>query len=154
MGRSILSIVVGYIVTIVFVMISFGIAFVVLSKNGMYKEGSYEVSTMWLLVSFALGLIAAILGGVVCALIAPAARRAGTIKAFAAVILVAGILFAIPKFTKDQSTPPPPRTGQETLQELASNSREPRIATILNPIIGAIGVLIGGSLVRRKPPAP
>jgi hypothetical protein len=94
------------------------------------------------------GLIAGILGGWVCAIIARTKRGA---NALAIVVLALGLLMAIPAFLAEPVTEP--RGSDVSSMDAMMKAQTPPWITVVNPIIGAIGVLIGASL-RRPPAAP
>jgi len=49
---------------------TFSIAFLMTGTTAAFEEGSYDVTVLWLIVSFVLGFVAAVNGGLVCAGIA------------------------------------------------------------------------------------
>ncbi|MBM4109337.1 MAG: hypothetical protein FJ255_11125 [Phycisphaerae bacterium] len=75
MGRAILAVIVGYIVMAAVVFGLFTGAYPLLGADGAFKPNSWEVSTTWLAASFALGLIAAVMGGLVCGAGRPGAAQ-------------------------------------------------------------------------------
>ena len=79
MGRAIVSVVLGYVMMAATVFFTFTAAYLIMGADGSFKPGTYEVSALWLIVSFVLSFVAAVLGGYVCALIAKSLRtkRAG-----------------------------------------------------------------------------
>jgi hypothetical protein len=92
------------------------------------------------------GILAAIIGGWVCALIA---RSFGAAKVLALVVIVLGLALAIPTFI--ENPPTEPRTADVSSSDAMMRAQTPQWIAVVNPVIGAIGVLIGASL--RKPRA-
>ncbi|HJZ59841.1 MAG TPA: hypothetical protein VKE74_33170, partial [Gemmataceae bacterium] len=87
MGRAISSVVVGYAAMFAAIFLAFSGLYLLLGQDLSFRPGSYEPSVLWTVVSFALGVGAA-LGGYVCARIA---RTATPPK-----VLVIGLVSAVP----------------------------------------------------------
>src|SRR5262245_36344681 len=107
MGRAILSVVVGYVAMFAAIFLTFSGLYLLLGQDLSFRPGTYEPSVLWTGVSFALGVGAAVLGGYVCARIA---RTATPPKVLAGVVLVIGLLSALPVL-KAADTPAEERTG-------------------------------------------
>jgi hypothetical protein len=114
-----------------------------LGAEGAFLPGSYEVSATWLVISFVLGLIAAVLGGYVCASIAKNSRAPIIL---AGIVLVLGLLLAIPVLTTPGEAGLQARDGNVGNLEAMQKARQPGWVAIVNPIVGAIGVMIGARL--------
>ena len=97
--------------------------------------------------AFLLLFMGAMLGGVVCALVA---RQAKGPKILAVAVLILGLAFAIPILTQSGATPAEPRPNALSMSEAMSNAQQPVWAALLNPLLGAIGVLIGAGLVAKR----
>ena len=147
MVRAILSVIVGYIVVFVVVFAAFTVIFLAMGPDRAFQPGTYQVSTMWIVIGIGVGLVAAILGGAVCALMA---RTATPPKVLAAIALVLGLLLAVPVFMDAGATTPTTRPATVSNMEAMMNAREPKISAILDPFIGAVGVLIGAAMARKK----
>ena len=149
MLRAILSVIVGYIVMCVFVFGSFTAAMFVLGVDRTYKPGVWDVSVTWIVISSVLGLIAALLGGLVSAVIAETAKPP---RVLALIVLILGALMAVPAlFMKSEA--PPARTADVSPLEAMQYSQTPPVAALLNPIIGCVGVLIGARLIKKNAPS-
>lgn len=144
MLRTIGGVIVGYVVMFLLVFVIFSLAYLSLGADGAFKPGLYEVSSLWLVISFAVGLIAAIAGGFVCALIAQNTKAS---LALAGLVLVLGLLSAIPVLTANDNRPQI-RTASVGNMEAMMNARQPSWVALLNPLIGAIGVLFGARLKK------
>lgn len=145
MGRAIGSVVVGYLIIALFVFVTFSIAYLILGPEGSYQPGTYEVSAIWIGLSIVLSFAAAVLGGWATARIA---RSAVPPKVLAGLVLVLGLVMA---FMTDTPETPAVRTAAPTVWEAAGQSQQPGWLLYLNPLIGLVGVLIGGALVRHAP---
>ncbi len=147
MLRSIVSVVVGYIALAVVLMITMSVAFMAMGVERAFKPGSWDTSTMWAGTSLALGLVAAILGGLVCVAIA---KRPKPPIVLAGILLALGVAVAVYETTRTKPDPTP-RTANASPMEARRNARQPAWVAWSNPIIGFVGVLIGSRLVARKP---
>lgn len=145
MGRAILAVIVGYIVMAAMVFGLFTGAYLLLGADGAFKPNSWEVSTTWLAASFVLGLIAAVMGGLVCSAIA---RRTGPVLGLIIVVLVLGAVSALMQLSKE--APQGDRPSTLSNFEAMTHARMPMSSAILNPLIGAAGVFLGGRMVKPK----
>jgi len=145
MSSKILSVIVGYIVMVAFIMGSFWVLYAILGAEQSYLPETYDASKRWIVATFILGLIAAIIAGFVCKLIS---RSGGTIKVFAGIVLVLGVIFGVMVMMKERHNKV--RSADVSFSEAMEVSQAPVWVGFVNPIIGAIGVLIGGSLRKEK----
>jgi uncharacterized membrane protein YeaQ/YmgE (transglycosylase-associated protein family) len=131
---------------------TFTAAYAFLGQEGAFRPGSYQVSGTWILLSCVLGFVAAAVGGLVCNEIAPGNRAPA---ALGLVVLVLGLLLAIPMVIAS-GDPVPERQGVVGNLEAMNSAREPAWIALLNPVLGAVGVLVGSRLLRRRggQPAP
>jgi hypothetical protein len=147
MMRAIGGVILGYIAMAVAVMITLTVAYLVLGLDGSFKEGSWDASMTWLIVSGVLGLAAAIVGGLVCTLIS---RGGKAPMVLAGIVLVLGLLMALPIVMAEDDPASHVRTGDANNWEAMSNAKQPAANALLTPIIGAVGVMIGAGLKRNK----
>jgi ABC-type Na+ efflux pump permease subunit len=147
MGRIIGGVIVGYLAMVAFVFLTFTLAYFGMGADGAFLEGTFEVSTLWIVTSIVLGFLAAILGGMICVMIA---RQEKAAKILALVVLLLGIAFAIPAFT--QPATPGIRVDTEEANSVMAmqNGHQPPWIAIVNPLIGAVGVMVGGCLRRKR----
>jgi ABC-type transport system involved in multi-copper enzyme maturation permease subunit len=144
MLKTVGGVIVGYLVMFFLVFILFSAAYLAMGANGAFQPGSYEVTPLWLVASFVLSLVVAIVGGFVCGRIAPNSKAP---VALAGLVIVLGLLLAIPTLMATD-TRPTTRDANVGNLEAMTNARQPSWVAFLNPVIGAIGVMIGA---RRKP---
>lgn len=147
MLRSILGVIVGYISLGVVLFLLFTIAWLILGPDGSYKPASWEVSTTWLIMSFAVGLVAAIVGGIVCMLIA---RNMTAVWVMCAILLLLSAVEVIGTLATTDDAVSEPRPDEVKMMDAMAHAEQPTIAYIVNPILGVIGVVIGAKMVRRK----
>ena len=146
MGRTIVGIIVGYITMFVLVFLTFTCVFLLMGTEWSFKPNSFDASKRWIVMSLVANLIIGIIGGLVCAIIAKGGK-APTILAL--VVFVLGLLLAIPSLMARQANANLVRTGTVTQTEAMQKAREPIWVPFTFPIIGAVGVLIGGKLKKK-----
>ena len=145
MLRTVGAVILGYLVMAFLVFALFTSAYAMLGADGAFRPGSYDVSAAWILVSVVVGLVAALAGGWVARKIA---RSWQGPRALAVLVLVLG--FTMVGFALAVDRPAPaPRTGAPTNTEAMQEARTPTWMMILNPLIGAFGVLVGGRALGR-----
>ncbi len=146
MLRLIGSAVLGYIAIAATVFGGLSAAFVVLGPDRAFQPGAFTVSALWIITIFAIGLTASVLGGWVSRAIA---RTATGPYALAVLVLVLGVAMAVAS-----TFVAPPDTGLRAAGmspfEAMQSARTPLWAQLVNPIIGAIAVLIGGDALRPR----
>ena len=108
-----------------------------------FKPGVYDVTAGWLVLMFIVSIVAALIGGKVCALIAKSPKA---IFGLAGLVLILGLLSAIPALGASSSEPKA-RSGDVSNMEAMMNAKQPAWVALLLPVIGVAGVLIGG---RKK----
>ncbi len=143
MWRNTGAVIVGYMVMFAVVFVTFSIAFLILGTNGAVVEGSYDVTVLWLLVSFVLGLMAAVAGGIVCAAVAKGPK---TPLALAGLVLVLGLLMAVPVLTASDDDQPKTREADVGTFDAMQQAKQPVWVALANPFVGFIGVVIGARL--------
>ena len=144
MLRSILGVIVGYAALSLFFFAIFTGAYFALGVERIFQSDSYEVSTLWLVLSAVLGLSGGILGGYVCAAISRSKR---TCELFAAIVLIILVLFCIPKM-RDPN--PHVRAGDVSYMDAMRLTQMPLWMHVLNPALGAVGVLLGARMKRAE----
>jgi amino acid transporter len=145
MLRKVAGVIVGYVVMACLVFLTFSVAYLALGTDQAFKPGSYNISLRWIAVSLVLGVIAAIVGGYTCALIARSTRAA---QVLAGIVVLLGLLIAIPALTGNDPRPSTRPRDVPNIQAM-QNARTPKWFALLNPIVGAVGVLIGAGLRQR-----
>jgi cytochrome bd-type quinol oxidase subunit 2 len=147
MLRKIGGVIVGYILMALTVFLTFSAAYLLMGTSAAFRPDTYEVSNLWLVTSFLLFLVAAVLGGYGCAAIARGGRAP---LVLALLVIVLGLFAAVPALRaanagKDRLTRPAEVSNMEAMQ----NAVQPAWVALLNPFIGAAGVVLGASLRRR-----
>jgi hypothetical protein len=140
----IIGVIVGYLTMFVLISVAITVGFVVLGAGHAFKPGSFAASNLWTATGLVINLIIAIIGGVIAVAIAGRAKAA---KVLAIVVFVLGLLLAIPTLVV-------PRTGavrttnDVPMFEAMTKAEEPRWVPLTLPVIGVIGVMIGGKLKK------
>src|SRR5216684_5965542 len=146
MLRSALAVIVGYIVMFMLQVAAFMTIYTLVGANWSFKPASYQASTRWTVIQFAVIFVTASIAGLICAVIA---RGGKAPLALAAVVLVLGCLLALSATALRPADTNEVRTGNVPNMEAMSKARHPTWVVLLGPFIGAVGVVIGGKLRRR-----
>lgn len=147
MARNIIGVIVGYIAMFAFIFLSFTILYLILGADGSFEPGTYKVSSTWLILSFILGFIGALLAGYICTIIAKNAKAAIWL---AGIVIVLGIIFALPGLNVPEEELNKVRTEDVSNMEAMQNAKQPPLALILNPLLGAFGVWAGSRMKKQK----
>lgn len=148
MVRFIAAVVLGYLVMLGAVIALFMIAYPQLGADRLFQPGTYQAANGWLALSAAISLVAAMIGGTVCARIAPATAAPIWL---AAIVLVMGALMAMPVVSRTDPSRGGPRPANITMAEASAHAEQPAWMVLLTPLIGAVGVLSGAGTraIRR-----
>jgi cytochrome bd-type quinol oxidase subunit 2 len=147
MGRLIAAIVVGYIVMFVFIFVTFSAAYLAMGTDGAFQPGSYEVSGLWIVLSLVLGIAASIVAGIVAAALARGVRGS---RALAVVVLILGLAMAIPSLSDSAGDRPEVRSADVGNMEAMKYAHQPTWMALLNPFLGAVFVVVGGTLRKQR----
>jgi hypothetical protein len=145
MLRAILAVIVSYVLMFVLIFLAFTGVYVVLRADGAFKPGSFEASNRWIAIAFVVNFVVAVIGGMVCAAIAKGGKAP---IALAAVVFVLGLLLAVPSLMVKKADVA--RVGDVPMFDAMQKAKEPPWVPLTFPIVGAIGVLIGGKLRGRR----
>ena len=147
MARSIVAVIAGYIAMAVLVSVTFICAFMLMGTEWAFKPNSFEASNAWNVMALIASLVVAVIGGFICAAIA---RGGKAPIALAIVVFALGILLAIPTLFANKANANRVRTGDIPTMEAMQNATQPAWVPFSFPILGVIGVLIGGKLRRSS----
>ena|SRR5689334_949743 len=146
MGRAILAVVISYVAMLVLAFIAFTCAFLLFGSEVVFRPGTYEASTTWVAVAFAINIVDAIIGGFICAMIA---RRGRAQFGLAVVVIVLGLLVAFADAKKKEANVGLVRASETPKMEAIQKAYWPVWVPFGFPFTGAIGVLVGAKLRRR-----
>lgn len=147
MVRSVLGVIVGYIVMFILQVAAFMTIYTIVGPDWSFKPGSFQASTRWTVMQFAVILITAIIAGLVCAIIA---RGGKAPLVLAGVVLVIGLALGALSTGMRPVDAHEVRRGNVPNMEAMSKARHPMWVVFLGPVIGAIGIMIGGKLKRQS----
>ncbi|MFG0245070.1 MAG: hypothetical protein ACF8MF_03345 [Phycisphaerales bacterium JB052] len=149
MLRNILGVIVGYIVMFVIVVaLLFGL-YAILGQDGSFKPGTFEPSMLWLVLMFMVGLVASIVGGMVCAWMSKGSS--GARLGLVVLVMVLGLLMAVGQLMQPEPTAAELARGTDMSNiEAMNNARTPLWVAFSQPFLGAAGVLIGSGLVGSR----
>lgn len=147
MGRVIGAVIGGYVVMFIWVFALSTAAWFGLGPSGAFLPGSWEPSVLWLAINIVVGLTGGIAGGYSCALIAKGDHRGP--KGLIGLVVVLGILFAIPVIM-GPAVEPGPRPDSLAMTDAMMKIRMPIWIALLNPVLGAVGVLLGAGFRRSS----
>jgi ABC-type xylose transport system permease subunit len=146
MIRGILAVIIGYVAFSAVMMGAFSGAYAVLQADGSFEAGNWKVSTTWIGVLLAGYLIAALFGGWIASKIA---AGPGGVKALAVILFLVGMAVAVMEMTVEKEDPGP-RTADVSNMDAMMNAQQPLWVIFLTPVIGLIGVSIGGRGAKKK----
>ena len=139
------GIVAGYIaMVIVIAVVSIG-AFLALGVERAFQPDSYEISPLWTAFLIVISFGSAILGGYVCASISKSLKAC---QALAAIVVVLGFLLCLPAIQRSEG--PNVRAGEVSSLEAMRLEVAPIWMHVLNPILGAVGVLLGARMKKAR----
>ena len=147
MLRSVLGVIVAYILMFILQVAVFMTIYTLMGPDWSFKPASYQASTRWTAMQFAVVLITCIIAGLICAAIAKGGKAS---LVLAAVVLVLGLGLGLLSTAMRPVDTHEVRTGNVPNMEAMSKARHPAWVMFLGPIIGAVGVVIGGKLRRQS----
>lgn len=145
MARTIIGVIVGYALMFLLNFAAFVTLYAVLGADQAFAPGLYLASTKWIAISFVMILVTGTIAGLVCALIAKGGRAP---LALAIVVVVLGLLLAIPAMLKSNVNSKLVRSGDVPQMQAAQLAYWPVWCPFAFPFISAIGVMVGGKLKR------
>lgn len=144
MVRNVLAVIIGYVSYFIMVFLTFSALYLLLGPERTFVPGKFDVTMTWVVPSVALMIVCGVAGGFIAAIIGTDSR-VGTGLAIA--ILVLGIAMTLP----DMLAAPPTGVRDPNLGnwDAMLQARTPIWVLIANPVVAALGALIGSS-IRRK----
>jgi hypothetical protein len=146
MLKSILAIIVSYVVgNIVFFGIITG-CFFLLGVERVFQPDSYEISNAWLALTLVVGFFGAAVGGLICLSISHSWRAC---QALALIVLMLTSISCILEFRRINPDAPNIRAGEVEYLDAMKLGVPPRWFPFVNPIVTCMGVLAGARIKRR-----
>ena len=138
MLKSILGIVVGYLVMGLFAFSGYAAAYLTLGPERIFEADTYALSGMWIGLMVVITLISGLIGGLMCAGIS---KNRTTGLVFAVIVLVLSFAFALPNIMKEH--PPVARSGDVGKLQAMQMAQPPAWLCTLNPILAGVAVFAG-----------
>ncbi len=146
--RGIAGVIAGWIVALLVGFASLFLLWSVLGAEKAFEPNSWVMSNSWVFANMGMGLIAAFAAGLVCKLISASTTA---VRVFAGIVLVLGLAGAAvgqPPASTTTATEAP--TANTTLIEAMQSARKTSVHSWTQPVIGCIGILLGGAFIGRK----
>ncbi|MGZ5482651.1 MAG: hypothetical protein ACXWID_11775 [Pyrinomonadaceae bacterium] len=147
MVRSIIAVIVSYIAMFALNFLGFVGLYAIVGPSHAFKPRLYLASNRWILMGVAVMFVSGIIAGLICAAIA---RGRKATLALAGLILVVGLLLAIPAVMKSRANAGMVRVGDVTSMEAMEKASWPVWAPLVFPFVSAVGALVGGKLKKRN----
>lgn len=147
MVRSIIAIIVSYITMFVLNFLGFVGLYAIVGPSHAFRPRLYLASNRWILMGVAVMFVSGIIAGLICAAIA---RGRKATLALAGLILVVGLLLAIPAVMKSRANAGMVRVGDVTSMEAMEKASWPVWAPLVFPFVSAVGAVVGGKLKKRN----
>jgi hypothetical protein len=145
MLKNIAAIIVSYIVMFIFFMAVFTGCYFALGVERVFQPDSYEVSTLWIILTLVLALLGTMLAGYLCAVISKSWR---TCQVFALIIFLL-TLWQCFSVVRRNSEGPNVRAGEVGYLEAIGLAVTPMWLHFVNPVISGAGILLGARMKRR-----
>jgi hypothetical protein len=146
MVRSIIAVIVSYITMFILNFLGFVGLYAIVGPSNAFRPRLYLASNRWILMGVAVMFVSGIIAGLICAAIA---RGRKATLALAGLILVVGLLLAIPAVMKSRANAGMVREGDVTSMEAMEKASWPVWAPFVFPFVSAVGALVGGKLKKR-----
>jgi hypothetical protein len=112
-----------------------------------FEPASFQASTRWTIMTFVVIFVTSAIAGLICALIA---RGGKAPLVLAAVVLIVGIGLAATVLVARSGEQIEVRRGDVPSMEAMSKARQHSWVIFTGPIVGALGILVGGKLKRQS----
>jgi hypothetical protein len=147
MARSIIGVIVGYVVLFALEVAAFIEIYSVMGADWSFKMASYQPSTRWTLVQFIVVFVTAVVGGLVCQLIAGKGKSP---LVLAGVVVVIGLTLGA--MINSNSSADTRKMGTQNIpaMEAMRKAQHPVWVVLANSFLAAVGVIVGGSLKRVR----
>ncbi|MBU6414421.1 MAG: hypothetical protein KGS45_13235 [Planctomycetes bacterium] len=145
MLRTIVAVVVSYIVMSIIIFAVFAALMFGMGPDKLLEPGSWKGTTFLNIVAPSITVISGLFGGWLSVKIG-ASRK--PVVPLAVVVLLLGAVTAY--FTMQKPAPTGERPAGMAMEEFMEKGREPTWLLIFNPIGGAAAVMIGGFLAKSK----
>ncbi len=142
-ARNVGAAVLGWVVMSALVFSQYFALWWIMGPDGSFRPGSWEVSGAWSAASVVVGIVAALIGGAVCAR-ASADRRG--VWMLVVLVVALGVFAALSELPAGVGV----RPEDVSMLEAMGQARVPGWIPWLNPLIGAVGTLLGARPARGR----
>jgi len=146
MVRSVLGVILGYIVMFALQFAAFMTIYTVMGADWSFQPRSYHASTAWTAMQFTVVFVTAAIAGLICALISKGGKAP---LVLAVVILAIGFALGALHVATQPADTGEVRGPNVPNLEAMTKARHPNWVIFLGPVIGAVGAVAGGKLRRR-----
>ena len=144
MARSIVAVVVSYIVMMVVFFAVFTLLYLALGTERVFEPGIFKITTLWIMLALAGAWGAGELGGFLCHAISKSMRAA---QVLAVIVVVLSLLMCLPSMMADQT--PKPRAGDLPAMEAMQQGQAPNWMHLVSSAFFGGGVILGARLRER-----
>lgn len=145
MVRTILGVVLGYVIMAAMVFGGLTAAYLTLGTERVFAPGAYEVTALWLATNLTISALAAFVG---CLAAGAIARRSNAAVVLGVIMLVLGLAVAVGQVAAPKPNPGP-RDGAVANLDAMMKARQPTWYMFTLPVIG-IGAAFAAAAVLRK----
>ena len=145
MLKSIIAIVVSYVVMFVMFMAIFTCLYFALGVERVFQTDSYEVSMVWIVLTLVIGFLVSMFAGYLCAAISNSWR---TCQIFALIVFLLALIQCFSALKRNPDAPNV-RAGEVGMFDAMSLAVTPLWLHFVNPILSGAAVLIGARMKRR-----
>lgn len=145
MARNILAAIGGYIVMVIIVLLGITVAWMALGPAGAFAGEGPAPSTAWMAGNLVSGFVAALAGGWAASRLGSSATA---VKILLGLVLVLGLITAVTSMGATGNPIDKPVT-ELSFMEAGAYAVQPAWYNWIIPLVGAIGVWIGGDKGRR-----
>jgi len=145
MGRLIGGVISGYLAMAFTLFVALTIAYVAMGADRAFGAGVFQVTLLWAIVSLLVGFAAALVGGRVARAVSGRIEGPRWLALFV-IVLGLGLALMIAISGDGDSAARTDLVGPFQAMRVAQT---PLWAALLNPFVGAVGVLLGGRAVGR-----
>jgi len=137
----------GFLAMNVIVFAGLTAVYLAMGTDRAFEPESYSPSVLWLVCHFVVAILAAVAGGYVTKWVGR--KREAIVGLVLIVLLFSGVTIAAELFAEKPD--PGQRTGDVSNIDAMDNAKTPLWVSLLLPVIGAGGAVVGGRL-RKTPP--
>lgn len=138
MLKSILAVVVSYIVMMIVFFAIFTGLYLVLGAEKVFEPGTFKISALWIALSLIVALGTGMLAGFLCQKIGGSLRVS---QVLAVMVCVLGLAMCYPAIMADQT--PRPRAENLATMEAMQQGQAPIWMHLLSAVLAGAGVLLG-----------